>query len=68
MASYPNSTNPIAALVSSIRALPAAALVGFIDDATALLAKGEVDADFGDWVEVALDRLDELADGAPQPC
>lgn len=47
--------------VQQIRALPAPALAGFIEDTIALGVRGEVGEDFGYWVEVALERLDELA-------
>lgn len=45
-----------------IRSLPATGLAGFIHDATGMLARGEVDVAFADWIDVALARLDELAD------
>jgi hypothetical protein len=42
--------------------MPATALAGFIEEATGMLVRGEVDDDFRDWIEVAFERLDELAD------
>jgi hypothetical protein len=48
--------------VSRIRSMPATALAGFIEEATGMLVRGEVDDDFRDWIEVAFERLDELAD------
>lgn len=52
----------IADYVCRIESLPAAALAGFIADATGMLARGEVAPDFGDFIEVALERLDQMED------
>jgi hypothetical protein len=52
----------VAEYVHWIRSLPAPALAGVIEDFTGMLARGEVDEDFGDWAMVAIERLDEIAD------
>jgi len=48
-------------MVYRITSLPATALAGFIEDTTGMIARGEVAPDFADWVDLAIERLDELA-------